>query len=152
MRQPHVVAEEKPDATTQPAPLKHLDIRIPDANGGVTVRVHERAGGVQVSVRTSDAQIAGNIAETLPDLTRQLGPSRLPCRDCGHPPRKQLFSPNEPMTQLPDQAHHTRNTFTSNRHRKTTRPRTITGVPSGKNSRDVVQSQYPSKDFQGDLS
>jgi hypothetical protein len=25
-----------------------------------------------VSVRTSDAQIAGNIAETLPDLTRQL--------------------------------------------------------------------------------
>jgi hypothetical protein len=71
-RQPHVVLEEKLDATTQPIPLKHLDIRIPDANGGVTVRVHERAGGVQVSVRTSDAQIAGNIAETLPDLTRQL--------------------------------------------------------------------------------
>lgn len=73
VRQPQVVLEEKPDATTQPAPLKHLDIRIPDANGGVTVRVHERAGGLQVSVRTSDAQIAGNIAETLPDLTRQLG-------------------------------------------------------------------------------
>ncbi len=72
MRQPHVVAEEKTDAAAQRAPLKHLDIRIPDANGGVTVRVHERAGGVQVSVRTSDAQIAGNIAETLPDLTRQL--------------------------------------------------------------------------------
>jgi hypothetical protein len=72
LRQPHVTIDDKSDTVVQPAPLKHLDIRIPDANGGVTVRVQERAGAVQVSVRTSDTQIAGNIADTLPDLTRQL--------------------------------------------------------------------------------
>ena len=64
--------DERPEAAAQPAPLKQVDIRIPDAQGGVTVRVHERAGAVHVSVRSADAQMAGNIAETLPDLTRQL--------------------------------------------------------------------------------
>jgi hypothetical protein len=54
-------------------PLKRLELRIPDANGGgVTVRVQERAGAVQVSVRSNDAQLASGVAEHLPDLARTL--------------------------------------------------------------------------------
>lgn len=56
----------------QPAPLKQFDIRIPNESGGVTVRVQERAGSVEVSVRSSDAQIASSVSETLPDLVQQL--------------------------------------------------------------------------------
>jgi hypothetical protein len=60
-------------AAADPTPLKRMDLRIPDANGGgVTVRLQERGGAVHVSVRSNDAQLANGVAEHLPELTRNL--------------------------------------------------------------------------------
>jgi hypothetical protein len=71
-RQPVVQPDEKLRPAAERTPLKQIDLRIPDANGDVTVRVQERAGAVQVTVRSADAQLAGGVAETLPDLARGL--------------------------------------------------------------------------------
>jgi hypothetical protein len=60
-------------AAADQTPLKRMDLRIPDANGGgVTVRLQERGGAVHVSVRSNDAQLANGVAENLPELTRNL--------------------------------------------------------------------------------
>jgi hypothetical protein len=60
-------------AAADQTPLKRMDLRIPDANGGgVTVRLQERGGAVHVSVRSNDAQLANGVAEHLPELTRNL--------------------------------------------------------------------------------
>jgi hypothetical protein len=72
LRQTYIPKDEAPQIAAQRAPLKHMEIRIPDANGNVTVQLQERAGAVHVSVRSSDTQIAGSIAQGLPDLTRNL--------------------------------------------------------------------------------
>jgi hypothetical protein len=54
-------------------PLKRMDLRIPDANGGgVTVRLQERAGAFHVSVHSNDTKLANGVAENLPELTRNL--------------------------------------------------------------------------------
>jgi hypothetical protein len=60
-------------AKADPAPLKSMDLKIPDANGGnVTVRLQERAGAVHVSVRSNDTQLANGVAANLPELSRNL--------------------------------------------------------------------------------
>ena len=60
-------------AAADHTPLKSMDLRIPDANGGtVTVRLQERAGGVHVSVRSNDTQLANGVAAHLPELSRNL--------------------------------------------------------------------------------
>jgi hypothetical protein len=69
---PAAVPEENPLPGAERTPLKQLDLRIPDANGGVTVRVQERAGAVQVTVRSVDTQLASGVAEALPELRRGL--------------------------------------------------------------------------------
>ena len=53
-RQPYVALNDSQSVKTEHSPLKQMDLRIPDANGDVLVRLQERAGSVHVSVRTSD--------------------------------------------------------------------------------------------------
>jgi hypothetical protein len=65
-------AEDPRSATAEKTPLKTVEVRIPDGAGGVTVRMQERAGSVQVSVRSADPNLASKVAEGLPDLTRTL--------------------------------------------------------------------------------
>lgn len=72
VRQPFVAAEEGLASTQPKTPLKQIEVRIPDANGDVTVRLQERAGALQVTVRSADTQVAGSIAEGLPELSRNL--------------------------------------------------------------------------------
>jgi hypothetical protein len=71
-RQPYVALNDSQSVKTEHSPLKQMDLRIPDANGDVLVRLQERAGSVHVSVRTSDSVVANNIQDRLPELTRTL--------------------------------------------------------------------------------
>ena len=70
-RQTVPVVDEK-HLQNERTPLKQMDVRIPDSNGDVTVRLQERAGALHVSVRSSDSQIANGVANALPELTRSL--------------------------------------------------------------------------------
>jgi hypothetical protein len=71
-RHPIPIAEDRQVPGAERTPLKQIDVRIPDPNGDVTVRLQERAGSLHVSVRSSDSQIATRVANGLPDLTRTL--------------------------------------------------------------------------------
>jgi len=70
-RPPLLVVDEK-HFQSERIPLKQMDVRIPDSNGDITVRLQERAGSLHVSVRSSDSQIANGVANALPELTRAL--------------------------------------------------------------------------------
>ena len=70
-RAPPPLIDEK-HLQTERTPLKQMDVRIPDSNGDVTVRLQERAGSLHVSVRSSDSQMASGVANALPELTRAL--------------------------------------------------------------------------------
>lgn len=71
-RQPYIASNDGQPVKTGHAPLKQMDLRIPDANGDVVVRLQERAGSVHVSVRTNDSVAGNNIQDRLPELTRTL--------------------------------------------------------------------------------
>jgi hypothetical protein len=71
-RQPYIALNDNQPVKAEHTPLKQMDLRIPDANGDVVVRLQERAGSVHVSVRTNDSVVANNIQDRLPELTRTL--------------------------------------------------------------------------------
>jgi hypothetical protein len=64
--------EPKGMPATPSGPLKHMEVRIPNAQGNVVVQVLEQKGAMQVTVRTDDHRAAGDIATHLPELTHEL--------------------------------------------------------------------------------
>ena len=59
-------------ATRPSAPIRELDIRLPGETQPVDVRVRERGGRLDISVRTSDADLAKQMQADLGDLIRKL--------------------------------------------------------------------------------
>jgi hypothetical protein len=63
-----------PDRTQRPsAPLREIAVRLPDpGNGSVDLRIIERAGRVQVDVRTPNTQLTQDLRTNLDDLVSNL--------------------------------------------------------------------------------
>lgn len=83
--QPAAVEKTAPAASTaaiaEPAPTpslrsQNIDLKIPGAdNSQVDVRVSQRAGDVQVTVRTPDGELAQSLRQHLPELSDRLSQS-----------------------------------------------------------------------------
>jgi hypothetical protein len=82
-----VHAAETPGAPAKPPAPAARDIRLDLGAGDSRVEVHvvERAGDVQVAVRTPDARLAGDLREELPALTARLEQSGFRT-EAWHPP------------------------------------------------------------------
>jgi hypothetical protein len=65
----------RPDPTPIPAPLsrQHIDLTVPNDHGHpVDIRIAQRAGNVEVTVRTPDGSLAQSLRHHLPELSENL--------------------------------------------------------------------------------
>jgi hypothetical protein len=63
----------EPAATRAPSSPQHIDLRLPSDDGRhVDVRISQRAGDVQMTVRTPDGELAQSLRKHLPELSENL--------------------------------------------------------------------------------
>lgn len=67
-----VTAEDSAAKTVPGSAAREIQLELRDADSRVSVRLVERAGSVQVQVRTPDSHLAGTLRDDLPTLTQRL--------------------------------------------------------------------------------
>jgi hypothetical protein len=69
----HIAREPEISAAPQPQPTRQISLRLDGANSGhVDVQLQERAGKVQIAVRTPDSGLAKSLQSDLSDLVNRL--------------------------------------------------------------------------------
>jgi hypothetical protein len=70
---PKPAVPEEPAQMRAPSSPQHIDLRLPSDDGRhVDVRISQRAGDVQMTVRTPDGELAQSLRKHLPELSENL--------------------------------------------------------------------------------
>jgi len=70
---PKPAVSDEPAQTRAPSSPQHIDLRLPSDDGRyVDVRISQRAGDVQMTVRTPDGELAQSLRKHLPELSQNL--------------------------------------------------------------------------------
>jgi hypothetical protein len=80
-----MLPEAPPEPPKASAPVREIRLALPGSEQRVEVKLTDRGGEVQVSVRTADGQLADRLRQNLPALTSRLAESGMRA-ETWHPP------------------------------------------------------------------